>query len=75
MLCLKPIYSIVLVLHEHKYAYIYIYIHDILYVFSHQEEPIVGFRFQDYLTFMEELECRYGNTVLADMKSLTRPLA
>ncbi|KAG7282569.1 hypothetical protein CRUP_018688 [Coryphaenoides rupestris] len=39
-----------------------------------KEEPIVGFTFQDYLMFMEELECRYGNTVLADMKSLTRPL-
>ncbi|CAL8318203.1 unnamed protein product [Merluccius merluccius] len=40
-----------------------------------KEEPIVGFRFQDYLGFMEELQCKYGSTVLTDMKSITMPLA
>ncbi|CAL8316051.1 unnamed protein product [Lota lota] len=36
-----------------------------------KEEPIVGFRFQDHLAFMEELECKYGSMVLTDMKHIT----
>lgn len=40
-----------------------------------KEEPVVGFRFQDYLEFMGELEGRYRSTVLSDMKSVTLPLA
>ncbi|XP_019738253.1 protein broad-minded isoform X1 [Hippocampus comes] len=35
-----------------------------------KEEPIQGFRFCDYLDFMQLLERRYRNLVLSDMKSI-----
>ncbi|XP_061560030.1 protein broad-minded isoform X1 [Phycodurus eques] len=38
-----------------------------------KEEPIQGFRFCDYLDFMELLERRYRNLVLNDMKSIHNP--
>jgi hypothetical protein len=41
----------------------------------HQEEPILGFRFQDHLEFMEQLEGKYGTTVLTDMQRITTPAA
>ncbi|XP_077408254.1 protein broad-minded isoform X2 [Vanacampus margaritifer] len=38
-----------------------------------KEEPIQGFRFCDYLDFMDLLEKRYRNLVLGDMKSIRNP--
>ncbi|XP_049613503.1 protein broad-minded [Syngnathus scovelli] len=38
-----------------------------------KEEPIQGFRFCDYLDFMQLLERRYRNVVLSDMKSIRNP--
>ncbi|XP_030201530.1 protein broad-minded isoform X1 [Gadus morhua] len=40
-----------------------------------KEEPILGFRFQDHLEFMEQLEGKYGTTVLTDMQRITTPAA
>ncbi|XP_061900849.1 protein broad-minded isoform X1 [Entelurus aequoreus] len=39
-----------------------------------KEEPIKGFKFCDYLEFMEVLERRYRNIVLTDMKTIGHPI-
>ncbi|KAM9840199.1 protein broad-minded [Aulostomus maculatus] len=40
-----------------------------------KEEPIRGFRFSNYLAFMEVLEKSYRNIVLTDMRSIRNPAA